>query len=70
MKADEKKIERAMQMLAAMTVKYIAEEENDSTEHVFKAFRRSNTFEALFDAETGLWHNGPGYIADEYRLYH
>lgn len=60
--------EAAMEMIAAMMLSDRAERENRSFEEVFSEFRRSKTFEQLFDKDTGLWMNGPDYISDEYDL--
>ena len=61
-------MEHAMELLAAMVVEGRALKENRTQEEVFKEFRRSRTYEELFDPETGLWENGPDYISDEYDL--
>ena len=61
-------MEHAMELLAAMVVEERALKENRTREEVFKEFRRSRTYEELFDPETGLWENGPDYISDEYDL--
>lgn len=64
--ANEDSKELAMELLCAMTIEEIAEETNDDIEDVYREFRRSKTFEMLFDEETGLWLNGPDYVAYEY----
>lgn len=58
--------ELAMEILCAMTIEDIAEETEGDIEEVYRTFRRSRTFEMLFDEETGLWLNGPDYVAYEY----
>ena len=60
------KIERAMEMQAAMTILQLAKESGDTVDNVYRRFRRSNTFKMLFDAQTGLWETGPIYIEDEF----
>ena len=64
----EESREFAMELLATMVVMDRAKREKCSTMDVFKKFRRSGTFEQLFDSETGLWMNGPDYISYEYDL--
>ena len=58
--------ELAMELLCAMTVEDIAVETGRDVEDVYKEFRSSNTFEMIFNEETGLWMNGPTYIMEEY----
>ena len=60
--------EYAMELLAIMVVDERAIKENRTQEEIFREFRRSRTFENLFDSETGLWMNGPDYISEEYDL--
>ena len=60
--------ELAMNMLATMVVHDRAEREGRSFEDVFSEFRRSETFDALYDPDTELWMNGPDYISEEYDL--
>ena len=60
------RIESAMVMLCAMTVEDIADARGMDIQTVYNEFRRSLTFKMLFDKETGLWENGPTYIAEEY----
>lgn len=62
---DETK-EYVMELLATMMVQDKASMEHREFTDVFREFRRSCTFEALFDESTGLWMNGPDYIAEEY----
>ena len=61
--------ELAMELLCAMTVEDIAEEDGQDVFVVYKRFRRSKTFNTLFDGSTGLWMNGPVYVAGEYREF-
>ncbi len=58
--------EPAMEMLAAMVIMDRAAESGGNTDEVLRKFRRSDTFQNLFDESTGLWMNGPDYISDEY----
>ena len=59
--------ELAMELLCAMTVEDIAAETNEDIDDVYKKFRKSRTFDMIFDEETGVWLNGPSYIVDEYQ---
>ncbi len=60
------KIERAMQMQAAMFVLDRASALGVKPLEVYKEFRKSRTFEMLFDYDTDLWSTGPVYISEEY----
>lgn len=60
--------EYAMNLLATMVVQQRAERSGQSFEEEFSEFRRSKTFEMLYDPDTGLWMNGPDYISDEYDI--
>ena len=60
--------EYTMELLTTMVVADRAENENRTPQEVFCEFRKSDTFAKLFDAETGLWVNGPDYITDEYDI--
>lgn len=60
--------EFAMELLAKMVVEDRAKQEKRMPEDVLKEFRKSRTFEELFDPETELWTNGPDYISGEYDL--
>lgn len=68
--ATEKNKERAMEMLTVLTVEDLARRSGEDLQETYRKFRRSKTFGILFDEETGLWENGPAYIADEYLLTH
>ena len=60
--------EYTMELLTTMVVADRAEKDNRIPQEVFSEFRKSDTFAKLFDAETGLWMNGPDYISDEYDI--
>ena len=64
----EESREYVMETLATMVVQDRAEAENRDFTDVLREFRRSKTFEKLFDESTGLWMNGPDYISDEYSI--
>ncbi len=46
-----------------------SKETGKSFEECFKRFRRSKTFQMLYDEQTGLWTNGPVYVRDLYEEY-
>ena len=58
--------EFVMDLLATMMLQARAEDEGRSFQDLFAEFRRSKTFEMLYDPLTGLWENGPVYLAAEY----
>ena len=58
--------EFSMELLVGMMIEGRVEQEGGSAKELFRAFRRSATMEALFDAETVLWQNGPVYLSDEW----
>ncbi len=62
------KTEFTMELLAAMAVKTIAKEKKISRVKALSKFMVSKTGQMLFDASSGLWMNGPDYIAEEYNL--
>jgi hypothetical protein len=62
----EKKINFAMNLLAQMTISTIAERTGADPLEVIADFMESDTAKILYDKETGLWENGPDYIANEY----
>lgn len=55
-----------MELLSAMASETIARRQKISKIKAFDRFMKSKTAEMLFDEDTGLWLNGPDYIADEY----
>ena len=59
--------EYSMELLAAMVSMNIARRQKISKTKAFTRFMKSRTAEMLFDETTGMWMNGPDYIADEYR---
>ena len=59
--------EYSMELLAAMASMNIARRQKISKTKAFTRFMKSRTAEMLFDETTGMWMNGPDYIADEYR---
>ena len=64
----KEKREFAMEMLAAMVVERVAEQSKRTYKDVFREFRKSNTLKMLFEPSTGLWMNGPAYIAGEWEI--
>ena len=64
----EESREYVMNTLATMVVQDRAETEQRPFTQVFSEFRKSATYEELFDPDTGLWMNGPDYISEEYDL--
>ncbi len=64
---NEQNREFAMELLCAMTIEDLAAEFLTDQNAIYREFRRSNTFSVLFDPETGLWLNGPEYVAGEYK---
>lgn len=61
-----KKINFAMNLLAQMTINTIAKRTGADPLDVIADFMESDTAKILYDKETGLWENGPDYIANEY----
>ncbi len=59
--------EFGMELLAAMSASVIAREQKISKIHAFDNFMKSETAKMLFDQDSGMWLNGPDYIANEYR---
>ena len=61
------KYEFGMELLAAMTASVIARKQKISKVRAFDRFIKSETARMLFDQDSGMWLNGPDYIADEYK---
>ena len=61
-------IEASINLLTTMVIQGRAKRENRGFVEVFREFRRSVTFQDLYDPESGLWLNGPDYISDEYDM--
>ena len=61
------KYEFGMELLAAMTASVIARKQKISKVRAFDKFIKSETARTLFDQDSGMWLNGPDYIADEYK---
>jgi hypothetical protein len=61
------KYEFGMELLAAMSASVIAKKQKISRIRAFDKFIKSETAKMLFDEESGMWLNGPDYIADEYK---
>ena len=61
------KYEFGMELLTAMTASVIARQQKISKVRAFDKFIKSETARMLFDQDTGMWLNGPDYIADEYK---
>ncbi|MCR5290468.1 MAG: hypothetical protein K6E51_10785 [Treponema sp.] len=63
----QSKYEFGMELLAAMSATVIAKKQKISKIRAFDKFMKSETARMLFDQDSGMWLNGPDYIADEYR---
>ncbi len=63
----KEKIDFTIDLLITMTVEEIAEETGKARKDVLIDFLSSKTGKALYDEETGLWRNGPSYLAELYR---
>ena len=61
------KYEFGMELLAAMSASVIAKRQKISRIRAFDKFIKSETARMLFDQDSGMWLNGPDYIADEYK---
>lgn len=61
------KYEFGMELLVAMTASVIARKQKISKVHAFDKFIKSETARMLFDQDTGMWLNGPDYLAEEYK---
>ncbi len=64
---EQSKYEFGMELLAAMSASVIARRQKISRIRAFDKFIKSDTARMLFDESTGMWLNGPDYIADEYK---
>ena len=64
---NEQNKELAMELLCAMTIEDLAKESGKDEMDVYREFRKSNTFDIIFDEDTGLWLNGPDYVIEELR---
>lgn len=62
------KHEYCMQILAMLSAENIAKEQKISKIKAYSKFMVSKTGEMLFDEATGLWMNGPDYLAYEYKM--
>ena len=62
------KHEYCMMILAMMSAENIAKEQKISKTKAYSKFMTSKTGEMLFDESTGLWMNGPDYLANEYKI--
>ncbi len=63
----QSKYEFGMELLTAMTASVIAKRQKISKIRAFDKFIKSETARMLFDEKTGMWLNGPDYLADEYK---
>ena len=63
----KEKMDFTIDLLITMTVEEIAEETGKARKNVLIDFLSSKTGKALYDEETGLWRNGPSYLAELYR---
>ena len=57
-----------MLKLAKMLSEVIARRHKISKIEAYVRFMKSETGKMLFNESTDMWHNGPDYIAEEYRL--
>lgn len=62
---DEKKELCAVQLMRCMLEKH-SEKAGVSFEEDFFRFSASPVYEALFDFDTGIWRDGPDYLASLY----
>ena len=63
----KEKMNFTIDLLITMTVEEIAEETGKARKDVLTDFLSSKTGKALYNEETGLWRNGPSYLAELYR---
>ena len=61
------KYDYTMLKLAKMVSEIIAHRQKISKIDAYVRFMKSETGKMLFDESEYLWHNGPDYIAEEYR---
>ena len=64
---NEEKIKNAIDMVIALTVEELAEDENCDPVKLMPEFLASKTAKMLYDESTKLWWNGPSYIAEMFR---
>lgn len=57
-----------MESLVTMMVFDRAKREGRDPVGVLIEFRKSHTYQNLYDSRTGLWENGPDYLSEEYDL--
>ena len=55
-----------MESLVTMMVFDRARREDRDPVEVLREFRKSHTYQNLYDSRTGLWENGPDYLSEEY----
>ena len=67
MYVSKKKIQAAIDLLIAMVVSDIAEEENRRASDVLPEFLQSRTANLLLDAKSRFWWDGPLAVKDFYR---
>lgn len=64
---DMSQYDYTMLKLAKMVSEIIARRQKISKIEAYMRFMKSETGKMLFDESTDMWHNGPDYIAEEYR---
>lgn len=67
MYVSKKKIQAAIDLLIAMVVNSIAEEENRRASDVLPEFLQSRTAALLLDAKSRFWWDGPDAVKDFYK---
>ena len=67
MYVSKKKIQAAIDLLIAMVVNDIAEEDNRCTSDILPEFLQSRTAALLLDAKSRFWWDGPDAVKDFYR---
>ena len=55
-----------MESLVTMMVFDRARREVRDPVEILREFRKSRTYQNLYDSRTGLWENGPDYLSEEY----
>ena len=55
-----------MESLVTMMVFDRARREARDPVEILREFRKSHTYQNMYDSRTGLWENGPNYLSEEY----
>ena len=64
---EKTRIASAIDLLAAMVVEQLAQEDHRDPTDVFPEFMASQTAQMLYDEETKLWWDGPATVVRTYR---